>query len=115
LAHFDNDAGAAMSLLAGMLGTRDQWLRELPRGERDAFRRRLEASLAQEITGELAAIAPVFPEHLAHSLPRLQRYAVDNADGATRLRDITSCLLACAAAGGVPPATLEALDDWRAL
>jgi len=115
LAHFDNDAGAAVSLLAGMLGKRDQWLRELPRDERDAFRVRLEASLAQEITGELAAIAPAFPDHLARLLPSLQRYAVENADGAPRVRDMASSLIDCATAGGVPKASLEALDAWRAL
>ncbi len=115
LAHFDNDAGAAVALLASMLGKRDQWLRELPRGDRDAFRMRLEASLAQEIEGELAAIAGAFPAPLARLLPRLQRYAVANADGAIRIADIASNLVACADANGVPAARVEALDDWQAL
>jgi ATP-dependent exoDNAse (exonuclease V) beta subunit len=76
---------------------------------------RLEASLAQEIEGELATIAGAFPAPLARLLPRLQRYAVANADGATRIADIASNLVACADANGVPAARVEALDDWRAL
>ena len=115
LTHVDNDAGAAVALLAGMLGKRDQWLRDLPRGDRDAFRMRLEASLAREIEGELAATAAVFPPPLARLLSRLQRYAAANADGAKRLADVAPNLVACADANGVPPATVEALDDWRAL
>ena len=115
LAHFDNDAGAAVALLASMLGKRDQWLRELPRGDRNAFRGRLEASLAQEIEGELTAVAAAFPPSLARLLPRLQRYAAANADGAKRLVEVASNLIACADANGVPPASVEALDDWRAL
>src|SRR4029450_4706841 len=52
LAHVDNDAGAAGALLARRLGKRDQWLRDLPRRDREAFRMRLEASLAREIRSE---------------------------------------------------------------
>ena len=102
-------------LLSGMLGKRDQWLRLLARDDRDAFRSWLEAALAREIRGELSTIAAAFPAHLARALSPLQRYAAENADGARRLQQAAAHLLACANAGGVPPATVEALDDWRAL
>jgi ATP-dependent helicase/nuclease subunit A len=77
LAHFDNDAAQLVALLAGMLGKRDQWLRALPRGERAAFRAQLEASLAQEIRGELATIAAAFPAERIAILPLFQRYAAE--------------------------------------
>ncbi|MEO8674450.1 MAG: UvrD-helicase domain-containing protein [Casimicrobiaceae bacterium] len=115
LDHFDNDASQAVKVLAGMLGKRDQWLRELPRSERAAFRARLEASLSQEIRGELTTIAAAFPPGLVAALPVYQRYAAENAAGAKRVEGIASNLIACAEAGGVPPAVVHALDDWRAL
>ena len=115
LAHFDNDAAQAVALLAGMLGKRDQWLRELPRGERAAFRAQLEASLAQEIRGELATIAAAFPAELVATLPLFQRYAAENAVGARRAEGVAANLIACAEAGGLPPVAVDALDDWRAL
>ncbi len=115
LEHFDNDAGAVVAALAGMLGKRDQWLRLLQGRGREAFRAELEAALAREIEGELAAIAAAFPAHLARALQHLLRHAVQNADGATRVEEIAPRLKACADAGGLPPASIGALDAWRAL
>ena len=68
-----------------------------------------------ELPAGVRVVAAAFPAHLAGLLTPLQRYAAENADGARRLQQAAPHLLACANAGGVPPATVEALDDWRAL
>jgi ATP-dependent helicase/nuclease subunit A len=115
LRHLDNDARRAVSVLSSLLARRAPFLRELAAGEGERFRAALEAVLADEIRGELETIARAFPPVLASALPPLERHAARHAEGTTRAAPIAERLLECAAAGGVPPATLEAHEQWRAL
>ena len=115
LAHWANDAGATVTLLAGMLGKRDQWLRALSHDDRARFRATLEATLAEEVRSGLEAIAAAIPPSFAAALAPLERHAALHLDGSTRASHLASELLACADAGGRPPATVAALNQWRAL
>jgi len=115
LRHLDNDAGRAIGVLSALLARRAPLLRELAAGEGERFRVGLEAVLADEIRGELATIARAFPPPLAAALAPLERHAARYAEGATRAAALAGRLLECAAEGGVPPATLEAREQWRSL
>ena len=104
-------------LLAGMLGKRDQWLRELlQRTRRERFRAALEAALARGdrrraggdrrgVPGASCARAADVSSATPCKTPTAQR----------AWRRSRRSLMACADAGGVPPATIDALDAWRAL
>ncbi|HSS70113.1 MAG TPA: UvrD-helicase domain-containing protein [Casimicrobiaceae bacterium] len=115
LVHLDNDAEQTIAQLAGMLARREQWFPELPAGNGGALRERTEEALAAEIRGELAALRAAFPEEIARSLVALEHYAADNLGQVEETRERAESLRACAAAGGLPPATVEALPLWRAL
>ena len=88
---------------------------ELTGKDGDALRVALEQVLADEIAGELRTIAAAFPKHLGPELATLQRHAAHYADGTTRVAPLAAALLACADAGGVPPATAETRDAWSGL
>jgi len=77
LRHLDNDAQRTVELLADMLAKREQWLHELPSSADDSLRRRLEAALAAEASGELAALRAGFPRALASELAAHERYAAE--------------------------------------
>ena len=115
LIHLDNDAEQAVAQLAGMLATREQWLRELPPSDPGALRERLEATLGAEISGELETLRSAFPRGLAVALAACERYAANclelTDEGGARAK----ALQACAAAGGLPPPTVDALVLWREL
>jgi ATP-dependent exoDNAse (exonuclease V) beta subunit len=115
VSHLDNDAEQTIAQLAGMLAKREQWLRQLPVDDASALRERGEAALAAEVRGELSALRDAFPAKLATALAACQRYAADNLDGRTGTVERNAALRACAAAGGLPPATVDALPLWRDL
>ncbi len=115
LAHLDNDAAATVRFLAGLLGKRDQWLRELDYGDPQRFRATLEATLAAEIAGEQGEIVAAFPVALARALIPHQRHAAAHFIADAKTADRGRRLASCADAGGLPPATADAQDDWRAL
>jgi ATP-dependent helicase/nuclease subunit A len=111
----DNDAGRAVRLLAGLLARRDQWLRFVDGGDTEALRTALERTLALEIEGELAQIAAAFPSSCSSALASFERYAASVFSSAIDTEALAEALERCAGAGGLPPPTLAALDDWRAL
>jgi ATP-dependent helicase/nuclease subunit A len=115
VSHLDNDAEQTIAQLADMLARREQWLRELPADDASALRERAEVALAAEIRGELSALRDAFPAKLATAIAACERYAADNLDGKAEAAERTAALRACAAAGGLPPATVDALPLWRAV
>ena len=119
LAHLDNDAEAAIAQLSGMLARREQWLRELlpyaGPGESVSLRQRFEAVLRAEIEGELSALRAVFPIEKLGALAACERYASDVLSAVPESAELAAALRSCAAAGGVPTASVEALPAWRSL
>ena len=115
LAHVDNDAKRAIGLIAGMLAKREQWIGELHPVDRVRFRALLEATLEAEITGELAAVAALFPAPLAGALVRHERYAAAGLSTRPETAHLAPHLDACAAAGGVPPPSVPMQERWCAL
>jgi len=115
LRHLDNDAGRAVAALSVLLARRAPFLRELGAADGERFRAALEAVLADEIAGELDAIGRAFPERFASRLIPLERHAAAHAGGTKRASAVAERLLECAAAGGVPAATLACREAWRDL
>jgi ATP-dependent helicase/nuclease subunit A len=118
LSHLDNDAEAAIAQLSGMLGRREQWLRELPYTgpqELAALRKRLEAVLRLEIEGELSTLRAAFPAESVAALAACERHAAAVLACGPGTADLADALLSCAAAGGLPAATVDALPAWRVL
>ncbi|HXX84153.1 MAG TPA: UvrD-helicase domain-containing protein [Casimicrobiaceae bacterium] len=107
LRYLDNDADRVVSLLAGMLAKRDQWLRRLVGQDPTALRAMLEEALAAEIEAELATVRSLFPVRSIGALAQLARRAASNVDG-----DAAQVLAACATANDLPPATADALPAW---
>ena len=115
LVHLDNDAGAVVELLADMLGKRDQWRNHLPVGETGPeVRAVLEQALVYESAAALARLAALLPAAMVAELAAHQRFAGANleAEGNAAL---AVALMAMADQGGIPPAAVAALDQWRAL
>ncbi len=109
LSHLDNHVATAISLLAAMLGKRDQWIRHVAAPMPSAARRaQLEAALAHEVAEALAALISLLPQALERELLGLLRYASNNllAAGAQ------SPLLACAALETLPGAAADDLEAW---
>ncbi len=127
LAHLDNDARAVVALLAQMLAKRDQWRLALPLGVADpALRDRLERALREEVEQALRTLTRRFPgplverlrEHLRHAARHLMTLpepaTPDDGDGWGGRR-LGVALAEIAEAGGLPPATTDALPLWRAM
>ena len=115
LAHLDNDASRAVELLGGMLARRDQWLGELLGRDAAAFRAAVEATLAVEIAGELAALRSAFPPRLAAALVELERHAAGNLAPDPQAGLLVRALVSAANAGGVPTATIAQQAEWEAV
>ncbi|MEP7329652.1 MAG: UvrD-helicase domain-containing protein [Betaproteobacteria bacterium] len=115
LAHLDNDAGTVVTLLADMLGKRDQWRNRLPVGPAGpAIRTALEAALAYETDAVLARITALLPTALANALVGHLRYAAASF-AAERGAHTAAALQALADGGGLPPASVIDLAHWQVL
>jgi ATP-dependent helicase/nuclease subunit A len=108
LLHLDNDAAALESLLAEMLGRRDQWLRHIAGTDLTEAREALEESLERIVTGALAAVCRAFPADLAAELLSLARYASCNVDP-------DDAVAACGAMEELPGHDAADLAPWCAL
>ncbi len=109
LAHLDVNPGIAASLLAAMLGSRDQWLPFLQRG---GDRETLEHDLYEAICSEMQDILDAMPLGWRHEVPALARAA---NQALAELGNDTLQALADWEDGQALPADPDALPQWRAL
>ncbi len=113
LAHLDNDAGSAVTLLAGMLGRRDQWRDRLPLGSVGPdVRRTLESALHYEAEAAMARLRAMLPTVLMEELcPHAEFAGACFAnDGNAAVADVMAAIVA---GGGLPVATADALATWQ--
>ncbi|MEP6941823.1 MAG: UvrD-helicase domain-containing protein [Betaproteobacteria bacterium] len=110
LARLDNDAARGVSLLAGMLGKREQWLRELLAIE-GGHRPALERAIAAEVERELDALRRVFPRDEIVALLEHAAFAAENL----AIAEPGHPLSLVVATNALPASTLDALPQWRAL
>lgn len=112
LLHLDNNSGAFIAHLAGMLATRDQWLplvgAGLTPGSGDAgVRLALEGNIAELVETHLRKLRSLFPATHLPELLRLAQYAAANGG--------TSGTVAANSGMALPPADTERAEEWRAL
>ncbi|MFO1414160.1 MAG: UvrD-helicase domain-containing protein [Burkholderiales bacterium] len=115
LLHLDNDAAAAVDLLAGMLARREQW-RGLHVGAPDAaLRAELEAALRHETEAALRHLLGLLPADLAVELAGHEAYAAEQLRATEGDADLADFLQRLADDGGLPAHDAEALPDWQRL
>ncbi len=106
--HLDNDADAAVRLLADLLDKRDQWLRELDYGDaRDATARRWRQRSPRKSPASRRKSRPHFPRRSRERSSRTQRYAAANLTVDAETADLGRTLIALRGNGRV------AGDDGR--
>ncbi|HZD52324.1 MAG TPA: UvrD-helicase domain-containing protein [Woeseiaceae bacterium] len=115
LTHLDNDSGAYIAHVAGMLRTRDQWLPIVGSGraaaEGDgALRRALERNIAGRIAACLQRVHDRVPADLVPKLVRLARHAAVNLPGGP-----DGPLTALGASQGLPAPAADGIPGWRAI
>ncbi|MEO6564430.1 MAG: 3'-5' exonuclease, partial [Casimicrobiaceae bacterium] len=113
LAHLDNDAGAAVALLADMLGRRDQWGDRLPLGRvGPEVRRTLESALNYEADAAMARLRAMLPVTLVEELCTHAEFAgaCCTSDGNAAMAAVMAAMVA---GGGLPFASADALGTWR--
>jgi ATP-dependent exoDNAse (exonuclease V) beta subunit len=104
LLHQDHQAVAVISLLADMLGKREQWLNNVADHARDmgGLRHSLEANLAAIMMQKIQVCDAVMPMQLQDELPALMAFAGENRDDES--------LRQCAA---WPVAAMNMLTRWK--
>ncbi len=108
LLHLDNNSGAFIAHIKGMLATRDQWLPLVgaglaPDAGDEDVRLALEANIAELVEAHLRKLRGLFPAPHVPKLLRLARYAAGNgAATGSRWTDL-------------PAAEAGRAEDWQAL
>jgi ATP-dependent helicase/nuclease subunit A len=115
LLYFDNLAPLITTLIAGMLARRDQWLRQVTGVPLGQLRSELESALRAEIVDVLEHTRRAFPQGIGADIRARARDAAAVLAQREPGRDFANELLACAIAGGLPPADVESLPLWRTL
>jgi len=115
LLHLDNDAAAAVELLAGMLGKRDQWRGIVPAAIDAAFRQELERALRRESEAALRHLLHVLPADLAEDLVQHQAFAAEQLRALGLDPELAAFLQGLSDDGGVPAHDADALADWQRL
>src|SRR6185295_609606 len=91
------------------------WIEFVVEAKRDGFRASLETALAAEVVGELGEARPLFPSALLPALADCERDAAANLAQSEETAELAGHLAACAAHGGLPPVSIDALPGWHAL
>lgn len=109
LRHLDNDAAIAVELLAGMVESRDHWLRIMGVGaDPRRVRVALESTLQKIIEEALDGFAKALPVEVGGELAVLARYAAANVAP-------DSPIASCRDLREVPGVTHTALVQWRGI
>ena len=112
LRHLDNHVGSAENLLAGMLRSRDHWLRHIvPHRNSANLRSTLESAMRQIIGEELKFIRSAFPAELVSDTLELAAFAGRNLAAQSSPSPITSC----DGLDRLPDTDSENLTAWRGL
>jgi len=112
MAHLDNQSSRFVSLMAQMLGRRDQWLSLIGAGELpDDLRATLEECLRELVERELRALVNVFPVPLLHELCESTRTAAANL--AATSPDVDMPLCTWLTAEGTPDSAADSLPLWQ--
>jgi ATP-dependent helicase/nuclease subunit A len=114
--HLDGNVAGAVQLLAGMLETRDRWLRVMAFGEDPpSVRQVLERSLARVVSEHLSRLREALPASLAGELVELARYAGANAGegGIAACASLTDLPDDAAGWMGICKLLLTGEGEWR--
>ncbi len=105
LTELDNNLDGLQTLIADMLGKRDQWLRHIVSPD---SRQKIEGVLQQVVETHLARLQKPLYGSVAEQLPPLARYAADNVTP-------DHVLAACRDLPRIPDADIASLPAWQAL
>ncbi len=93
LEHLDNNLATVETLLTGMLGRRDQWLRHVvPNTASISFRETLEATLTQIVRDELERTRTLFPPDIVDEVLDLARFAARNLSEQGAQTHLAGCI-----------------------
>ncbi len=109
LSHLENDPTRAAQLIARLLGSREQWLGPLLRGD---SREALEQALADAVREHLEALQRALPHALLSELGELAEFAAAQRQ---RFHKKPQVLAAWLVPGDLPRARIEDLPRWRGL
>jgi ATP-dependent exoDNAse (exonuclease V) beta subunit len=102
LAHADNDAAGAITLIADLLSKREQWIGELRPLDRAGFRGAPGSCARRRNRGRARLAGGVVPASLAGRARPLRAPCRREPRGRPETAQWASHLAACAAAGGIP-------------
>lgn len=109
--HLDNRLDRLQDLVCAMLGGRDRWLRHIARTDDPKLQRdRLEAAMAERITGVLAELVRLFPAARGAELARLARFAALHLPG-----EAESAIAGCETLRSLPGSRLKDRNSWEGI
>jgi ATP-dependent helicase/nuclease subunit A len=112
LKHLDNNVGVLENLLAGMLYSRDHWLRHIvPNMGSSELRPALQSAMRGIVSDELEIVRFLFPAECASETVALANFAARNV----ALENPDSDIAHCEGMNGLPGASFEQLAQWRGI
>lgn len=113
LTHLDNHVARIERLLSVMLGTRDQWMRYVNRGEATgSLRKEMEDSISRVITNALEEADAAFPGRFRRETVELARFAAGNRRNAGLDEENPEALDVCYGLMEFPDVSVVALPVW---
>jgi ATP-dependent helicase/nuclease subunit A len=108
LEHLDNNVPLFEDLLASMLQRRDQWLRHMPKGDTQALRLGMEATLRRYVCERLEAVRDAIPQQARVVVAQLASTAAENLV----LEDPNHSIVSCRGLQNFPGCFPEAIAVW---